>query len=131
MVPNLDDASHDFQVRLENLSLDLTTTEAVYPLQISINNTPLNTKLYYLQDVNMDGKVTVSDSYNIFAKMSGRFSNFPTSPSYRIFTPAQWNAIKTGTTDVRLANPGVQSMVITPVNGGTTNFYLIRTGFSN
>ena len=131
MVPNLDDASHDFQVRLEDLSLSLTTTEASYPLQISINNTSLNTKLYYLQDINMDGKVTVSDSYNIFGKMSGRFPNFPSSPNYRIFTPAQWNAIKTGTTDVRLANPGVQSMIITPVNGGTTNFYLIRTGFSN
>jgi hypothetical protein len=63
--------------------------------------------------------------------MSGRFSNFPLSPNYRIFTPTQWNAIKTGTTDMRLTNPGVQSMIITPVNGGTTNFYLIRTGFTN
>ena len=131
MVPNLDDASHDFQVRLESLSLNLTSTEATYPLQMSINNTPLNTKLYYLQDVNMDGKITVSDSYNIFGKISGRFSNFPMSPDYRIFTPTQWNAIKNETSDTRLTNPGVQLMTITPVNGGTTNFYLIRTGFSN
>ena len=131
MIPNLDDASHDFQVRLENLSLSLTGTEAAYPLQMSINNTPLNTKLYYLQDINMDGKITVSDSYSIFGKISGRFVNFPSSPNYRIFTPTQWNAIKNGTSDTRLTNPGVQSMIITPVNGGTTNFYLIRTGFSN
>ena len=98
---------------------------------MTFNNTAMNSKLYYLMDINGDGRITVSDSYNIYGKMSGRFPIWATSPNYRIFTPAQWNVIKLGTTDLRPTYPGVQSMTITPVNGGSTNFYLIRTGFTN
>jgi hypothetical protein len=62
--------------------------------------------------------------------MSGVFSSW-VSPNYRIFNSTQWAVINSGTTDLRLTYPGVQSMTITPVNGGSTNFYLIRTGFTN
>jgi len=132
IVPNLDAQSYQFEVRLENLSFGgLTTYEARYPIQMTFNNTTMNSKLYYLMDINSDGRITVSDSYNIYGKMSGRFPIWSTSPNYRIFTPAQWNVIKLGVTDLRLTYPGVQSMSITPVNGGSTNFYLIRTGFTD
>jgi hypothetical protein len=132
IVPNLDAQSYQFEVRLENLTFTgLSTYEARYPIQMSFNNTTMNSKLYYLMDINGDGRITVSDSYNIYGKMSGRFPIWATSPNYRIFTTAQWNVIKLGTTDLRPTYPGVQSMTITPVNGGSTNFYLIRTGFTN
>ncbi|CAB4903643.1 unannotated protein [freshwater metagenome] len=132
IVPNLDAQSYQFEVRLENLTFTgLTNYEARYPIQMTFNNTAMNSKLYYLMDINGDGRITVSDSYNIYGKMSGRFPIWATSPNYRIFTPAQWNVIKLGTTDLRPTYPGVQSMTITPVNGGSTNFYLIRTGFTN
>lgn len=132
IVPNLDAQSYQFEVRLENLTFTgLTNYEARYPIQMTFNNTSMNSKLYYLMDINGDGRITVSDSYNIYGKMSGRFPIWATSPNYRIFTPAQWNVIKLGTTDLRPTYPGVQSMTITPVNGGSTNFYLIRTGFTN
>jgi hypothetical protein len=132
IVPNLDAQSYQFEVRLENLTFTgLTNYEARYPIQITFNNTSMNSKLYYLMDINGDGRITVSDSYNIYGKMSGRFPIWSTSPNYRIFTPTQWDVIKLGTTDLRPTYPGVQSMTITPVNGGSTNFYLIRTGFTN
>jgi hypothetical protein len=132
IVPNLDAQSYQFEVRLENLTLNgLTNYEARYPIQMTFNNTAMNSKLYYLMDINGDGRITVSDSYNIYGKMSGRFPIWSTSPNYRIFTPAQWNVIKLGINDLRQTYPGVQSMTITPVNGGSTNFYLIRTGFTN
>ena len=132
IVPNLDAQSYQFEVRLENLTFTgLSTYEARYPIQMSFNNTTMNSKLYYLMDINGDGRITVSDSYNIYGKMSGRFPIWATSPNYRIFTTAQWNVIKLGIADLRPTYPGVQSMTITPVNGGSTNFYLIRTGFTN
>jgi hypothetical protein len=83
-------------------------------------------------DVNQDTRFNVTDSYCIFGKISGRFPNWINAyPSYRIFTPAQWTTINSGTSDLRSSIPGVQSMIIsTPTNGGTTSFYLLRTGYT-
>ncbi len=132
IVPNLDAQSYQFQVRLENLSMvNLTNTEAIYPIQLNHNATPMTSKLYYQMDINSDGVISVSDSYNIFGKISGRFPIWLSSPSYRIFNQTEWNVIKVGTTNLKSTYPGVQSMIITPVNGGSTTFYLIRTGFTN
>ncbi len=132
MVPNLDAQSYQFEVRLENLTIPApTNTEAIYPIQINQNGTSMNSKLYYQMDINSDGIVTVSDSWNIFGKISGVFPIWISSPSYRIFNQTQWNVIKNGTTNLKSTYPGVQSMTVTPTNGGSTTFYLIRTGFTN
>ncbi len=132
MVPNLDAQSYQFEVRLENLTMPLLTqTEASYSIQLSQNMTTLNSKLYYQMDINNDNKVTVSDTWGIFGKMSNFFPIWSISPNYRIFTQAQWDVIKVGSTNLKSTYPGVQSMTITPVNGGTTTFYVIRTGFTN
>jgi hypothetical protein len=63
--------------------------------------------------------------------MSNFFPIWSISPNYRIFTQAQWDVIKVGTANLKSTYPGVQSMIITPVNGGTTTFYVVRTGFTN
>lgn len=133
MVPNLDDASHDFQIRLEDLTIsNPQSSDAQYPIQMLLYSvTPLS-KLYYAMDVNQDSRFNITDSYCIFGKISGRFPNWINSyPSYRIFTPAQWTTINSGTSDLRSSIPGVQSMIISsPTRGGFTNFYLIRTGYT-
>jgi len=134
MVPNLDDASHDFQVRIESLTIPSpTVTDAMYPIQISQTPIAPNAKLYYTMDVNGDGRFTVSDSYYIYGKMSGRFSTFyGTVPLYRIFTPTEWSTINGSSNDLRGSIPGTQAMTISsPARGGTTNFYLLRTGLKN
>ena len=134
IVPNLDDASHDFQIRVQNLTIpNPSTANAQYPIQMMLYGTQPTSKLFYTMDVNQDGKFNVVDSYIIYGKISGRFVNWLNSyPNYRIFTAAQWGSINTGTTDLRVSTPGVQSITISaPTNGGTTNFYLIRTGILN
>jgi hypothetical protein len=134
MVPNLDDASHDFQIRLESLTMPTpSVSDSRYPIQISQLPISPNSKIFYSMDINGDGRFTVSDSYVIYGKTSGRFANWINSyPSYRIFTPAQWTTINSGTSDLRGSIPGVQTMTISsPVRGGSTNFYLIRTGIQN
>jgi hypothetical protein len=88
---------------------------------------------YYRYDVNNDGRINVSDAYTIFMRRIGRFSMWNYMlPNTRLFTAAQYNIINTSTTDLRLTYPGVQSITInSPVNGGSSNYYLINTGYSN
>jgi hypothetical protein len=55
-----------------------------------------------------------------------------TLPVLRIFTPVEFNALKTSTTDLRTTYPGVQSITInSPTPGGTSNYYITRLGYSN
>jgi hypothetical protein len=88
---------------------------------------------YYRYDVNNDGRINISDAYYIFMKKIGRLSTWNALlPNIRLFTAAQYNIINTSTTDLRLTYPGVQSITInSPVNGGSSNYYLINTGYSN
>lgn len=132
IVPNLDAQSYQFEVRIGSLIIPtLTNTQAAYPTQMILNNIPLNSKLYYQMDINNDGKISVSDSYLLFGKISGRFGVYPNYPEYRLFNTTQWSLIKNGTTDMRTTYPGVQTMTITPINGGSSTIYLLRTGFTN
>jgi uncharacterized membrane protein len=82
-------------------------------------------------DVNGDNLINVSDSWNIFGKISGFFPVWTNSPNYRIFNQSEWNVIKVGQSNLKSTYPGVQSMIITPTNGGSTTFYVLRTGFIN
>jgi hypothetical protein len=88
---------------------------------------------YYRYDVNNDGRINVSDAYYIFMKRIGRLPTWNALlPNRRLFTAAQYNIINTSTTDLRITYPGVQSITInSPVNGGSSNYYLINTGYSN
>lgn len=132
MVPNLDVQSYQFEVRLENLTIpNPSPIETNYSIQLSHNMTPLNSKLYYQMDINGDNKVNVADTWLISGRIAGLFTTWITSPTYRIFNQTQWNVIKVSSTNLKLTYPGVQSMTITPVNGGSSTFYVVRTGFTN
>ena len=88
---------------------------------------------YYRYDVNNDGRINISDAYYIFMKRIGKLPTWNALlPNTRLFTAAQYNIINTSTTDLRVTYPGVQSITInSPVNGGSSNYYLINTGYSN
>lgn len=131
MVPNLDDASNDFEIRLESLNTQIPNLSgAKGPISILFDSIRPSTKLYYLLDVNRDGIFSVSDSYLIYGRISGSFSDWLFGyPKYRIFSPTQWNLINNGSQDMRNTVPGVQNMIIqNPTRGGVTNFHLLRTG---
>ena len=88
---------------------------------------------YYRYDVNNDGRINVSDAYSIFMRRINRFTMWNYMlPNTRLFTTSQYNIINTSTTDLRVTYPGVQSITInSPVNGGSSNYYLVNTGYSN
>lgn len=121
-------------IEISSLSLPtLTNLDAQSPLQVALGLNPINSKSYYLYDVNFDGRINVTDSYFIHGKMNGKFSNWLSSyPSYRIFTQSQYNIINSSALDLRLSYPGVQTYTInSPVSGQSMNFYIFRTGFIN
>jgi hypothetical protein len=121
-------------IEISNLTMPmLTDSDAKAPLQIGLGLVPTTSRKYYINDVNNDSRINVADSWYIYGKIGSIFSNWGSSlPNYRLFNTTQWNAIKTSTSDLRATYPGTQTMTITsPVSGGTTNFYLLRTGYSN
>ena len=131
ITPNLDAQSYQFELRVESLLIPaLTFTQAQYPTQMLLNNTVMNSKLYYQMDINNDGYISISDSYLLNGKLSGRFAAWPNSPDYRLFNSTQWNVIKFGSTNLKTTYPGVQTFSTIPVNGGSTTIYLLRTGFT-
>jgi hypothetical protein len=107
---------------LENIDAQTSNTKSILRTFTSLD--------YYKYDVNNDGKINISDSYYIFMKKSGRFSSWGNSlPNSRIFTPSQYSILNSSTIDLRISYPGVQSFTInSPTNGGSSNFYLLRTG---
>jgi hypothetical protein len=110
---------------LQNTDAYMANTKAISRTFTSLD--------YYRYDVNNDGRINISDAYYIFMKRIGRLPTWNSLlPNTRLFTAAQYNIINTSTTDLRITYPGVQSITInSPVNGGSSNYYLINTGYSN
>jgi hypothetical protein len=88
---------------------------------------------YYRYDVNNDGRINISDAYYIFMKKLGRLPTWGTSlPNKRLFTSTEYTTINSSTSDLRSTYVGSQSITITsPVSGGSSNYYLVNTGYSN
>jgi hypothetical protein len=111
----------------------LTNTDAQVSNNVILGSLALKSRDYFRFDVNNDGRVTISDTYSIFAKKNGLMNSFLASPpDNRIFTAAQWSTINAGTTNLKVTYPGVQSITInTPTSGGVSSFYITRLGYSN
>jgi hypothetical protein len=128
----LDINNYLFRVEIPNVPLGGLSSTDVYPLSdIVINKTVPTNRDNYRYDVNNDNSFTISDIFGVYGKISGLIPSWITGvPSYRIFTASQWTTVKTSTTNTKLSIPGTQNMIIDPaLNGGSANYYVIRTGF--
>ena len=87
---------------------------------------------FQMFDLNNDSKISVSDQYYLFGRKSGRFTVWRTSvPDTRLYTVAEYNSIKAGTSNLRGTYPGVTSYsTSTLTSGGTLNYYIIAPGYS-
>jgi hypothetical protein len=84
---------------------------------------------YYRYDLNLNNNLTVSDIYLQIQRRNGKTW---TAPRYRILTSTEYNTIRASTSNLRATYPGVQTQTTgTLTSGGITNFYMIRTGYSN
>ena len=98
---------------------------------VVLNKTTRNGLSFHMYDVNDDKIISVADKYYVAARKTGRFSKWRTAPDVRIFTTAEYNAIKAATTNVRTTYPGVTTYTTgTLTTGQTLNLYIIAPGYS-
>ena len=98
---------------------------------VVLNKTNRNGLSFHMYDVNDDKILSVADKYYVAARKAGRFSKWRIAPDVRIFTTAEYNAIKAATTNVRTTYPGVTTYTTgTLTTGQTLNLYIIAPGYS-
>jgi hypothetical protein len=108
-----------------------TTSDIQAVSNIVLEKTTITGLSYHMFDVNDDTKITVADKYYVAARKASRFSKWRIAPDVRIFTTAEYNAIKATTSNVRATYPGVSSITTsTLTSGGTLNYYLIAPGYA-
>jgi hypothetical protein len=84
---------------------------------------------YFRYDLNSNSNFTVSDIYLQIQKRNGKTW---TMPNYRILTQTEHTNVRATTSDLRSTIIGTQSTTTgTLTNGGVTNFYIVRSGYSN
>jgi hypothetical protein len=126
-----DTVSYNFQMRISTLSIPAPlTTDAISFNQVLFNPSIVS-KDYYRMDVNNNNLFTITDIYLIYMKIKG--SGWKSGvPDYRIFTPAEWAVINSSTSNLKTTYSGVQTMTLSWIpNKGSSNYYLIRTGYLN
>jgi hypothetical protein len=125
----LDITNYDFQVIIDGLSIPSpSTTDALHFNQKVLSQT-FNAKDYYQMNANGNSNLTIADVFSIYKKINGGSWNAPT---YRLFTPAEWSIINSSSSNMVATYPGTQTITLTnPTAGGSSSFYLIKTGFAN
>ena len=111
----------------------LQISDAQVSNTVALGSLALKSRDYFRFDINNDGRITISDTYSIFARRRGLINSFIASPpDSRIFTSAQWSTINASTANLKVSFPGVQSVTINnPVSGGVSSYYITRLGYSN
>jgi hypothetical protein len=111
----------------------LTNSDAQTSNPLILNPTLIRSRDYFRFDVNNDNRITISDTYSIYAKKNNLITSFQaTPPDSRIFTSAQWVTISNNSSNLKISSPGVQSVTInTPASGGVSTYYITRVGYTN
>jgi hypothetical protein len=127
----LDINDYDFRIVIDNLSIASPNTNDAIFFNDKIFTGPASPIDWYQMNANGNSSLTISDVYLIYKKING--TAWPiTVPSYRLFTQSQWNTINSLTGNLISSYPGQQSITLTnPTAGGSSTFYLIRTGKTN
>lgn len=126
-----DAAIHDFQLEISNLNILSPIASDAQFFNQKVLQQSFNSRDYYRMDVNNNNDLTITDIYLIYARMVGRTWRAPL-PNYRIFTPAEWNDISTSLSNLKPTYSGTQTIILPGLtNKGTSNYYLVRTGYQN
>jgi hypothetical protein len=123
---------YDFRIEIGNLSFPSpVTTDAQYLNQKVLTQT-FNAKDYYRADANNNDLISITDIFLIYFKISGGISSwsFYSTPNYRIFDSSQWTVINGSNSNLKSTYPGLQTITFSNLtHNGTTNFYIIKTGY--
>ena len=127
----LDISLYNFQIVIDNLTISNPTVSDAQFFNQKILSQGFSSKDYYRLNTNGNNILTITDVYEVYQKTYSIPWN-PGVPTYRLFNQSEWNIINSSTVDLRTTYPGLQSLTIqSPINNGTSNIYLIRTGYAN
>ena len=128
---NLNTTSYNFQIVVDNLTVSNPTVTDAQFFNQKILTQGFSSKDYYRLNTNGNNILTISDVYEVYQKTYSVPWNTGV-PQYRLFNQTEWNVINSSYGDLRTTYPGVQGLTIQgPTNSGTSNIYLIRTGYAN
>jgi hypothetical protein len=131
-ISSIKDANiYDFQIQIDGLIIASPTATDAQDFNKKVLVQVFNIKDYYKMDVNNNNSFTITDVYLIYAKIGGR--DWKTGvPKYRIFTPSEWTDVNNLNSNPKTTYPGVQTITVSGIsNKGSSNYYLIRTGYKN
>ena len=127
----LDISSYNFQIIIDNLTVANPNISDAKFFNQKVLSQGFSSKDYYRLNTNGNNILTITDVYEVYQKTYSIPWNTGI-PTYRLFTQPEWNVINSSNTDLRATYPGLQSLTIqSPINNGTSNIYLIRTGYAN
>jgi len=128
---SLDISTYDFQIIIDNIAVGNPSLNDVNYFNSKILNQNFNSKDYYLINTNGNSILSISDIYLMHKKINGNL--WPNGiPSYRIFTQSEWNIINSSSNNLTSTYPGAQSIILNnPTAGGSSVYYLIKTGHTN
>lgn len=116
------------EVVIPTTTSNLSSADFVGVDDIVLQRIPIRSYHYHKYELNGDNNITIGDINTLIKRVNGT----PYTKRTLLFTNSQWTTLTTSTTDLRSSIPGVQSTyTFTPLNGGTTNLYLLSVGFTN
>jgi hypothetical protein len=123
-------SKYDFIIKINSVTIDSPTAADAESFTQKVLSQTFGAKDYYRMDANSNGILSIADVFLIYAKKSGLILTWPnTAPSYRIFTASQWSTINTSSSNLVSTYSGVQALTTTGLtSGGTSNFYIVKTG---
>jgi hypothetical protein len=120
---------NDYKLVIDNAPLSNPTITDINFFNQKVLTQSFNAKDYYRMDVNNNNLLTITDVYLMYYKINLNSWLF-TIPTYRLFTSAQWSVINASNINLALTYSGVQTLTFDNlVLNGTTNIYIIRTGY--
>jgi hypothetical protein len=89
---------------------------------------------YYTSDVNGDNKITISDVYSVYARVGGRFTEFPNSvKDVLFFTESQYQTIDGSSTNYTSTIAGATNFTFDIIAGqpDSVTYYVLCPGDAN
>jgi hypothetical protein len=122
---------YDFQIQISSLTVSSPIASDAQYFNSKVLSQSFNSKDYYKMDVNTNSDLTITDVYLVYARIVGRNWNAGV-PVYRIFTSTEWSTINTSTSNLTSTYSGTQTITVSGLtNKGSSNYYLVRTGYEN
>lgn len=122
---------NDFRLVVGSITVNNPVTSDAQAFTQKILSQSFSSKDYYRMDANGDNIFSISDVFSVFMKANGR-SWASGIPAYYLFTKGEWDVISVSTNNLKSSYSGLQSLNIDGIQtGGSSNIYLVRTGYAN